>query len=364
MITRTHNRHAELLPPPLYIIYSQFLAGREALGLSLDVVVKGDTAAAARLAAAAAGAGGDGPAVEEAHQQQQQQQPSKRRRKEASAASSDSVYQVRGAWVMVWACRCVVGCKDPGTAGGGCACGGDCQQPWCVWCASCVWFSYAGVVSQGRGGAAPCSGMLDDHLGAQPPAYHTQPLSPLLRGLPVPFLLPLAPSRCTRCPWTCTCCPPGPPPAPRPCCAWCSSPSPGWGCWAPTRATPRTPPCWPTCSWGTPAALNCWKTWPHGQQPAAPAVATRQQQPPQPAAVAAVAGAGRRAAAAARRGGSLGMARCGPSPTGGWVGGWGVRGAAGWCWGSWSSINYCMPPGSTSWAAAGGCDDWHGKQPQ
>ena len=75
---RPQQRAAALLPMPLWVIYSQFAAARDALGLPVDVDVEGSIDDAARLAAAAAaeaaaeasggggGGGGAGTAAEAA----------------------------------------------------------------------------------------------------------------------------------------------------------------------------------------------------------------------------------------------------------------------------------------------------------
>lgn len=50
---REQNKTADLLPLPLYIIYSQFAAAQDALGLSVEVTISGSTDEAARLGSAA-----------------------------------------------------------------------------------------------------------------------------------------------------------------------------------------------------------------------------------------------------------------------------------------------------------------------
>lgn len=99
-------REAGLLPAPLWAIYSQFGAARDALGLGVDVRVEGSAEAAQQLAAAAAegpgeaaacsaSAAADGPAA-------------KRQRREELG---DRVYEVgcaaaRRLWVGIWQGRC------------------------------------------------------------------------------------------------------------------------------------------------------------------------------------------------------------------------------------------------------------------
>eukprot|EP00878_Enallax_costatus_P025758 GHUV01027585.1.p1 GENE.GHUV01027585.1~~GHUV01027585.1.p1 ORF type:complete len:334 (+),score=96.65 GHUV01027585.1:461-1462(+) len=84
---------AELLPLPLYIVYSQAVAGSSVLGLPLLVDIDGSAAAAARFAADAArqGAGGAETAASAAVTPSQ---PSKRRRK-SEHQQEDQTYKVQ-----------------------------------------------------------------------------------------------------------------------------------------------------------------------------------------------------------------------------------------------------------------------------
>lgn len=119
---RAQQRGAFLLPMPLWIIYSQFSAARDALELPVDVEVDGSVEEAARLAASGApggggdvggeggssggrsggggaggAAGGGGP-------------PSKRRKKEGSMQPEEDIYQVGGAGCGLLSCvRCPIG---------------------------------------------------------------------------------------------------------------------------------------------------------------------------------------------------------------------------------------------------------------
>ena len=86
---RAQNKTADLLPPPLYIIYSQYTSGRDMLGLAVDIKISGSLEEVQRLASHgdASSSGGDKlvPASS-----------SKRRRKEAAVtAADDELYKVK-----------------------------------------------------------------------------------------------------------------------------------------------------------------------------------------------------------------------------------------------------------------------------
>ncbi len=130
---RAQQRAAALLPMPLWVIYSQFAAARDALGLAVDVDVEGSAEDAARLvkgggggggggsgsaagggakggAAAGGGAGGGGGGGAAP--------PPSKRRKESSAQPEEGVYKVRG-W-MGGCCVAVVvlSCSDSAGSSG------------------------------------------------------------------------------------------------------------------------------------------------------------------------------------------------------------------------------------------------------
>lgn len=89
----TSNKDAaELLPLPLYIIYTQAVAGSSVLGMPLAVSIEGSTAAAARYAAEAVGrtaTAGDTPAPAEATPAQ-----SGKRRRKSEHQQEDSTFKV------------------------------------------------------------------------------------------------------------------------------------------------------------------------------------------------------------------------------------------------------------------------------
>lgn len=90
---KDNKEAAELLPLPLYIIYSQAVAGSSVLGFPLLIDIDGSTAAAARFAtdAAASTAGGAGEAA--AASAATPSQSSKRRRK-SEHQQEDQTYKV------------------------------------------------------------------------------------------------------------------------------------------------------------------------------------------------------------------------------------------------------------------------------
>jgi hypothetical protein len=112
---RGQQRAAALLPTPLWVIYSQFSAGRDALGLAVGVDVEGSVEDAARLAAAGAvaaaggggregsggGGGGGGGGVSSAAGGGKSGgsggPPPSKRRKEGEEQVEEGVYQVRNA---------------------------------------------------------------------------------------------------------------------------------------------------------------------------------------------------------------------------------------------------------------------------
>jgi THO complex subunit 5 len=85
---RMQNRTADLLPAPLYIIYSQYTSGRDMLGLSVDVKISGSLEDVQRLASHGDASSSGGDKVVPASS-------SKRRRKEAAVTTADDdLYKV------------------------------------------------------------------------------------------------------------------------------------------------------------------------------------------------------------------------------------------------------------------------------
>lgn len=91
---KDNREAADLLPLPLYIIYSQAVAGSSVLGMPLRVDIDGSTAAATRFAAEAAAGPGDKARDAAAAAAATPSQPSKRRRK-SEHQQEDQTYRVR-----------------------------------------------------------------------------------------------------------------------------------------------------------------------------------------------------------------------------------------------------------------------------